>query len=589
MKLLLVGAAVSLALASACSGPSATEAQKLAFERWSSPQPTSHDVLLAARGDVVVMAHRISRDGGTTWTPLDPSFGELTRVSIVGSTIGLYANGLKRWDLTNDAVTPVVGGPSFATDRTWRIDPKNATFIAFDAVENAIAVEGTGGWVQSKLPQPSSTDTRPYVRDIESNGQMLLAASVWGIHRSLDGGMTWQLVTTEKPGSGRDVLVLGDGRFALVGGTMTYLFDAQGNAAGTKPSLVVGSNDIATVCEDGTIVLGSKLTRDLGVTWEALIATSDLPTLTVKGAACGGTGQYWILVISDAWGYRLVRFDAVGEPGFAAGNWEAGGDQMWTTSGPPITRLDDGTFLVAGLALAPGADTWTLQEIPARTWASGQTVFGVAKQKFYASHDGGVTWAAARAMGLTAEEPEAFARSGDTLYVSQFTGGTVDGLGMWHSLVWKTDDLGATWTPAYDAIATRAVGEGEEIQGEVHRFVGITETRDWISTDAVSRDGGMTWEKTTVLGDKGLAHLMLDGTLVTGGADESLWRVYDDGGLGDLTATYQIVVDDKSIPASQLRSIAFDEDGYAYTARGTPRAQIWRSNRPLHEPVDTHP
>jgi hypothetical protein len=60
-----------------------------------------------------------------------------------------------------------------------------------------------------------------------------------------------------------------------------------------------------------------------------------------------------------------------------------------------------------------------------------------------------------------------------------------------------------------------------------------------------------------------------------------VWRVYDDGGLGDLRATYQIVIEGNAVPASQLRSVAFGPDGYAYIARGSPRVQIWRSDRPL--------
>ncbi|NVB85530.1 MAG: hypothetical protein HOV81_44610 [Kofleriaceae bacterium] len=577
MKLLLVGAV----LLTACGGTSPTETQKLVFERWSTPQATGHDVLLAARGNVVVMVDRLSADGGATWMPIDPAFGsELSRVAIVGTTVATFSGGLKRWDLVSGNVTTAGGAPSFTTDRTWRIDPQNGRFMTFDAIENAIAIETpAGGWVQSKLPQPSPTEVKPYVRDIESNGQVLLALSGWGTHRSLDGGVSWQLVSSSTANSGRDLLVLADSRFAQVGGTTSNIYDTQGNLVGPAPDLKIDANTGATVCEDGTLVSGNKLTTNLGATWSTLTPTSDLPTMTVQHADCGGAGQYWMLVISEAWGYRLVRFDAVGQPGVAAGNWEDGGDQMWTTSGPPITRLDDGTFLVAGLALAKDAETWTLQEIPARTWASGQTVFGVSKQKFFASSDGGSTWIAAAATGLGVAEPEAFAQSGNTLYVSQFTSATAMGVSMWRSVVWKSDDLGGTWSAAYDSTATR--NDGEKIVGDAHRFVGITDKGDWISTDAVSRDGGTTWQKTTVLGDKGLAHLMLDGTLVTGGADESLWRVYDDGGLGDLVATYQIVVDDKPIPASQLRSVAFDEEGYAYVARGTPRVQLWRSSRPL--------
>ena len=132
----------------------------------------------------------------------------------------------------------------------------------------------------------------------------------------------------------------------------------------------------------------------------------------------------------------------------------------------------------------------------------------------------------------------------------------------------------------WDAMATRVQGD-DKVHGEVHRFVGITKEGDWIATDAVSRDGGSTWQKTTVLGDRGLAHLTRQGSLVTGGADEKVWRVYDDGGLGELRATYQIVVEDNQVPASQLRSVAFDDEGYAYIARGAPQVQIWRSDRAL--------
>ena len=101
------------------------------------------------------------------------------------------------------------------------------------------------------------------------------------------------------------------------------------------------------------------------------------------------------------------------------------------------------------------------------------------------------------------------------------------------------------------------------------------------ATDAVSRDLGVTWQKTDVRGDRGLAHLTRRGSLVTGGAAEDLWRVYEGGGLGEHVATWSIVVEGQPMPASQFRTVAFDDDGYAYTARGMPNVQLWRSNKPV--------
>lgn len=164
--------------------------------------------------------------------------------------------------------------------------------------------------------------------------------------------------------------------------------------------------------------------------------------------------------------------------------------------------------------------------------------------------------------------------------MSQFSGGTGDdGTDTWRSKVWRSSDAGVTWSLAYDGTATR--GSDDKIVGEAHRFVGISPDGAWIATDAISRDGGMTWQSTDVKGDRGLAHLTQVGTLVTAEADERLWRVYDDGGLGELRATYEIEVGGNAIPASQLRSVTFDAEGYAYVARGAPYVQIWRSDRSL--------
>ena len=572
---------MTAALCGACGASASPETpHKLVFERWSTAQPTAKDIFLTARGDVVVMANRISQDAGATWQPLDAALGEPTRVAITNGVIATYASGLARWDLGSGAVTTVSGAPAYTTDRTWRVDPSSGMFLVFDAVENKLAVESAAGWRAGALPQPSATEVRPYIKDIESNGSAILTISAWGVHRSLDGGVTWQLVTASLPNAGRDLLVLADRRFALVGGTTSYVFGADGQPQGTLAGLVIDDNVTATVCEDGAIVAGNEVTRDFGATWQALLPSGDLQ-MHVQRAGCGG-GRYWALMISDAWGYRLVRYDALGMPGVAAGNWDADGPQAWNPSGPPILRTQDGTFLVAGLALAPPWRTWTLQEIPARTWASGPTLFGVAKQKFFTSYDGGMTWTAAAGHGLDVSEPEAFAMGPDgALYISQFTSNSDGTTDMWHSLVWTSGDTGISWTVAYDASATRV--DYQAVVGEIHRFVGVLPDGAWIATDAVSHDAGATWTRTEVKGDRSLAHLTRNGSLVTAGADEKLWRVYSGGGLGELTSTWQLEVEGNPIAASEMRTVAFDEEGYAYTARGVPNVQIWRSDLPVED------
>ena len=178
-------------------GRSLASASAAAPSRHRDPEARVRAVVVAAGDEprrVPRRARRRRRDGASALARRRrdvarrsiASLGELTRVAIVeldrrdstrtGSSAGISTtDAVDAGRAVRRASRPIARGASIRT---------NATFIAFDAVENAIAVEGSGGWVQSKLPQPSPTETQPYVRDIESNGQTLLAAAVWGIHRS---------------------------------------------------------------------------------------------------------------------------------------------------------------------------------------------------------------------------------------------------------------------------------------------------------------------------------------------------------------------------------------------------------------------
>ena len=296
------------------------------FEPYSAPQFTSRDVFLASSGNVVVMANRISRDGGASWSPLDSRLGAPTRVAITGPMVTTYAAGLglAHWDLTSEAVTAITAAPSFTSDRTWRAETGSGKLFVFDPIANAIAVHGATGWTTGALPQPTATEVSPYILDLESNGSAAMTVSAWGVHRSLDGGATWELVSASVPNGGRDLLVLADHRFLLFGGTTSYVFDAAGNATATLPGVTADIGD-ASACDDGAIVVHDKRSTDLGATWQPLISSGDL-TMIVERIGCGG-GHYWMLARSDAWGYRLVNL-MPNQPARAAGNWEDAAS-MW--------------------------------------------------------------------------------------------------------------------------------------------------------------------------------------------------------------------------------------------------------------------
>jgi hypothetical protein len=549
-----------------CGSPSSLSTpEPLVFESYSPPQFTSRDVFLAAHGDIVVLANRISADGGATWEPTPLAGAE--RVAIHGSVVMSFTSSLVRYDVTTRALTPVAGAPAYTGARIWRATP-SGQFIVFDPVHNALAFEGTSGWTTASLPSPAPGEVDPFITDVESNGSNVMVVSAWGLYRG--DGTTFTRVLPQSPELGRELVALADQSYSLLGGTKTLRFDIRGMPIGATPAVSVETGD-AVACDDGAVVARGKVSRDGCSSWQPLLGGGAL-TLTVERVSCGG-GRYWVLGHSPAWGYRLLRFD--GEIGVATGNWELAGDIAWSSGGPQIVRTADGTFIAAGLAWHEGDAAWSLREVPATTWVAGETLFGMANNVLYTSDDTGQSWRAATTTGIDGT-PEAFARDPQgMLHASRFTGGVL-GVDTWHSTVWRSPD-GASWTVAYDGIATRE--PGKNTVGEAHRFVGITAEGTWIATDAISNDAGVTWEPTEYDGDKSLAFLTPQGQLVT--PRDDVWHVFEAGGEGKLVGTWKIQAQGQAIPASELRSVAFDELGYAYVARGNPYITVWRSTKPI--------
>lgn len=569
MRRIVLAGALATSVAACGTQTSPSRPDPLVFERYSPPQFTSEDVFLAAAGEVVVLASRISRDGGASWEP--SPFAQAERVAIDGTTVVGYTTGLVRYDVTTRALVPVAGTPPYASARTWRLAPAGR-LVVFDPIRNAIAFEAAGGWTTAALPRHNPTEFDPYLSDVETNGSTVMTVSAWGIHRSRDGGATFERVMPQAASLGRELVALADGRFVLLGGTRTLRFDASGAPVGDEAGIDAGTGE-ALACDDGALVARGQVSRDAGASWQPLLGGGAL-TLVVERVGCGG-GRYWVLGHSSAWGYRLLRYDAASGVGLAIGNWELAGENGWSPHGPQALRAGD-TFIAAGLAWRDGEASWSLREVPPRAWAAGETLFGIADGKFYTSDDAGRTWRATPAAGLDGET-EAFARAPDgMLYVSRFTSDSSARGDEWRARVWRSRD-GAAWELVYEARKTRAPGENSV--GEAHRFVGITAEGAWIATDAISHDAGATWEPTEFEGDTSLAFLTPGGQLVT--PRDDVWRVYEAGGTGALVGTWAIEAEGLPIPASQLRAVAFDEAGYAYIARGWPYVQLWRTTQPI--------
>jgi hypothetical protein len=97
------------------------------LERWSPPQASSDDVFVAARGSIVLMSHRISRDAGATWRRRDPATGRFLAFDPIGdrSLAHLMPDGIATHAIEAD------GQPVLAADlRSAAFDEAGHAYVA---------------------------------------------------------------------------------------------------------------------------------------------------------------------------------------------------------------------------------------------------------------------------------------------------------------------------------------------------------------------------------------------------------------------------------------------------------------------------
>lgn len=582
---ILICACAMLAACSGGGGGSATEPTTLTFEPLSPPQIASDDVLVAGHGDIVITADHVSRNGGATWAP-NPTrpLGAVVWTVVASPTTAVMHTvnaGLVRWELATDVATPIAGAPAYAA--SFRYDPKTDTVIAFDPQLNALSRYRSGAWTAATLPLPAPDACCPYIADIDMNGDVALLTSSWGVHRSLDGGVTWEHVPSMLDVNARDVIALPDGRFLIGGGISTPIFDATGlpSAAPPGPALP-GELGKTQVCGDGAILVDTQVTVDLGASFQPLFG-ADGPVATFPDKVVCGGGRFYAHVESAGFGRRLVRIDAAGAAPLLIGGWEDDvAAQGWGGSTLPLARAGDGTVMVNGLSWRPGDERWRLGGLPNGPIASapGGAVYGFDAQVRWRSDDGGDTWSSAPF--TPSPVMSVFVNNGGALYGGQINGDYIGGALFSDAWIYRSDDDGSTFSQIY--MGTRIRESSGNFTGDAHRLIGLDPGGALVAHDGVSDDDAATWRASAVPSGETAVHVTPGGDVltiaITTDVKEDVWRVYGEAGTGSLRSTLGVVAGGTPVAASSLRHVVFDKDGHAYVAAGAPFVQVWRSTTP---------
>ena len=560
---------LGLTLASACA-PDIDYAQtKLEFEVVSPAVPGGGAQVYAAAGNIIFTATHISKDGGATWrennaaliptTALAPSEAQLV--------IATTQFGWGRWDMATDQVLSL--SPQSAIGNTLHVRKNNLTILVNVNGQQTIARQLKGGhWGQQAVPNPPTVPATPFeVIAINSNQDVALAVTTWGVYRSTDDGITWTFLYTPSAliVSGLEPLVvLPDGRFLLFAANHTAtVHDAQGMPTGVTTPAFPANKRVPCL---GGIVAGDKFTKDLGQTFEPLVPGGSLRPITVSSYECNGNQLTMFISAPSPWLVQTTELGKLSSPMVFAFNPVM--PQMFQG-----VQAKDGTTLAGNLGWKPGDATWSIRIAPdAQLYALADgSIFGFKGTTTYRSKDGGATWTS----GTSATVPQLATRfMSDAQHVLWASSGGSSG-----SKIFRSDDDGATWStvsdkpyPSPELVAIAADGT----------FV----AKSFGSGLYVSHDRGATWTDLPFPTPYSLELVVGTDAVTWDTADDNqlahTWHLWRDYGLGNAYREITPTMGGMPIELGTAGAkVTIADDGHAYLFGGGTLQGVFRSTEPF--------
>lgn len=427
----------------------------------------------------------VSEDNGDTWNQIPVEFYTYMESIVVS---------------VNQAGHIFLGGPETllrSTDMgvSWtNITPQEGyatiTNVCFDSADVVYACSANDGGL---FKSHDNGDIWAHILTegtncVAAQGNLLYAATGWGMRRSTDGGMTWDSVSTGLPDEAVYSAMLFDDGTILIGTRGAYRSENNGNTwVFSSDGMIAGDVHEVTINDEGTVfAVSDKVWRtvDDGQNWVSISDNLDITEVIEMETDMAGQlyllvnpydtrlyksaddGDSWIQLTLPDQGFSDIDFQPSGDL-YAASNYNGGlyrstdGGISWSLAGFPNTGFQSVYIDPQGVMLVCDENnpaTIYRSDDNGNSWAPVYTIntYGYAGVTDYAtdgmgfiymatyfdllrSDDEGLTW---DVMSSGTHYSSITANQFDTLYAT-----TMDG-------IWQSPDQGLTWSLFNDGLPT---------------------------------------------------------------------------------------------------------------------------------------
>lgn len=532
------------------------------------------DILLEARGDIVVGTQFYSTDGGRSWRRFSGG-GASAAFFIDDAAAYLQMSELVRFDFTT-GTAQVIGAPAGGKPG-YR--PSDGTLFSYVHGETRLYRYRGGAWTSAAGPISSSTGV--YEFGVAPGGGLFLLTTQ-GLVASTDDGATWTTRPIPDITGSTPTMRTYDGGVLLYGAD-DEAFYRSSDAGQTFEAVALPAGENTRdlrVAEGGVLLLARHRSDDGGRTWSVFIDYDALGVVFSSNDVVTFTqGRYYV------WFERLGFFRA-----------EAPLQRLEYVHGFALPDRPQQTAAVQPLGGVPLAGGGAIVEHARYDAAAGAWLRVREAGRPYRLRDGRIALHQGRTVQFSTDEGRTFGPAQTVWTEPAFFGFRVNSIG---PLVQTADGAlyattrwiiaAATTGTTYTALAVSRDGgttwTAAALEGSVSAdpFVLVAAGNTLYGYRTRSRDGGATWEPSPA--GKPLADLPGGGVLfLPFDASATNLQILETDGqtvrdAGAFTAGGQAV---SRIPLDAEGALLHvDAEGYAYANCGLPYLQACRSARPI--------